>query len=119
MDSEILLRLAERSSSAEGIDVETFIDYLGHCAGRLSIVTVASAKPSQVLLIKGNQPLFVRSNTRLRIYAYASEAQILDAAGCIGGCWKGIDIPAWSALSVTIDGRLELVKISRYSAAGG
>ncbi len=104
VDSEILLRLAERNTTCSGIDVDGFIDDLACCAGRLSVVAVASSRPTEILLIKGNQPMELRYNADLALLAYASEPEILDNAWPARWTSEDIRLPAWTAVTVDADG---------------
>lgn len=120
VDSEILLRLAERNIGTDGIELDGFIDDLGRCAGRLSIITVAASRPDLIVLLKGNQPLVIRFNHQLNLYAYASEPSILDEAGCVGPKWQSICLPAWHTLAIDVVNSAEMVtsQVRPYSAGG-
>jgi len=101
VDSEILLRLAERNATCSGINVDGFIDDLACCAGKLSVVAVASSRPTEILLIKGNQPLELRHNAELAVLAYASEPGIIASAWPV--CWTLEDIRLPDGTSFTVD----------------
>ncbi|MHB0998539.1 MAG: class II glutamine amidotransferase [Armatimonadota bacterium] len=77
VDSELLLRIAQRHSDEHGLDIGGFISYLPDLHGRMSMAVVATSKPNEIILLKGNMPLEVRYNSKLNLIAYASEPRIL------------------------------------------
>ena len=95
VDSEVILRLAERNATASGIDPVGFAKDLALCRGRLSVVAVASNQPKRTLLIKGNQPLEVWRNQRRGLIVYASELAILDDAVGSESGWEEVRVPPW------------------------
>ena len=100
VDSEILLRLAERNAGKCGIDPIGFADGISLCRGKMSAVVVATNDPAKILLVKGNQPLEVRYHEAPGLIAYASESQILDIAIGSDTGWELIEIPAWRIVVV-------------------
>lgn len=72
VDSEILLRLAERNLTTNGIDISGLAEDLLLCSGRMSCVIAATNKPTEIILVKGNQPLEVRYSKHYRVLLYAS-----------------------------------------------
>ena len=95
VDSEILLRLAEKNTGKCGIDPVGFAEDISRCRGRLSAVVAATGDPTNILLIKGNQPLELRYHAARGLIAYASESQILDGVVGLETGWQVIRIPAW------------------------
>jgi len=100
VDSEIILRLAERNVVESGIAPVSFAEDVSRCRGRLSAVVVATGDPTRILLIKGNQPLEVRYHAARGLIIYASEAEILDSAIGHDTGWEVIEIPAWRLVVV-------------------
>ncbi|MBI2844861.1 MAG: glucosamine 6-phosphate synthetase [Armatimonadetes bacterium] len=100
VDSEILLRLAERNAGKCGIDPVGLADDISRCRGRLSSVLIATSHPTKILLIKGNQPLEARYHETRELIAYASEPEILDSAIGSDRGWEVIEIPAWRLVVV-------------------
>jgi len=100
VDSEIILRFAERNVTASGIDPIGLGDDLALCRGRLSAIVIATSDPTRILLVKGNQPLEVRYHEGHGLVAYASESEILDDAIGSDSGWTAIDIPAWRIVVV-------------------
>ena len=100
VDSEIILRLAERNVVESGIAPVSFAEDVSRCRGRLSAIAVVMSDPTKILLIKGNQPLEVRYHAARGIIAYASESEILDSAIGSDSGWEAIDIPAWRLVIV-------------------
>ncbi len=95
VDSEVVLRMAERNASKSGIDPAGLAEDLALCRGRLSAVVVATGDPRKVLLVKGNQPLEVRCNPVSGLVIYASEPEILDDATGQEQGWEDVYIPPW------------------------
>lgn len=100
VDSEILLRLAERNAGKCGIDPIGFAEDVSRCRGRLSAIAVATSDPTRTLLIKGNQPLEARYCEARGLIIYASEPEILDSAIGSDRGWEVIEIPAWHLVIV-------------------
>lgn len=80
VDSEILLRIAERNLGNDGIDHDGLAADLAYCRGRMSFVVTATTRPTEVILVKGNQPLELWYSQRHHVLLYASESEFLDEA---------------------------------------
>ena len=100
VDSEILLRLAERNAVECGIDPVGLADDISLCRGKMSAVVVATGDPAKILLVKGNQPLEVRYHEARGLIIYASEPEILDSAIGSDAGWEVIEILAWRLVVV-------------------
>ena len=100
VDSEVILRLVEKSVGRSGIDPVSFAEDVSRCRGRLSAIAVVMSDPTKILLIKGNQPLEVRYHAAHGLIAYASEPEILDTAIGHDTGWEAIEIPAWRLVVV-------------------
>lgn len=118
VDSEILLRIAERHITNDGIDTDNFIQDIALIRGRVSAVIASPQWPNKVYLLKGNQPLFMWWNRRMRIFAYASEQEILGRSIADIKSWQEIPIPAWRLVTVTLDKKPEL-EFEPFTLAGG
>ncbi|MEI7834069.1 MAG: glucosamine 6-phosphate synthetase [bacterium] len=100
VDSEILLRLAEKHTSPAGIDVPSYLRSLEGCTGRIAAVLVATARPEQILLLRGNMPLIVWYHSGLQALAYASEEAILQSAVGDPAPWLPLPLAPGEALLV-------------------
>ena len=80
VDSELLARIAQRHTSERGIDVEGFLDAFTPLDGSMSLALVATSRPDEIVLVKGDMPLEIRLHRRRRVVLYASESRIFDAA---------------------------------------
>ncbi|MHB9036973.1 MAG: class II glutamine amidotransferase [Armatimonadota bacterium] len=109
VDSEILLRLAEKHLTKSGIDPVGLAEDIAKCRGRLSAVIVATSDPTKILLVKGNQPLEVRCHRKRAIIAYASDPGILNAALSKEHSWEEIRIAEWRLVVVDIGEMVPLV----------
>ena len=107
VDSELLLRIAERYSSGSGLDLDRFLSDIEPLDGLMSAAIVVSSKPDEIILLKGNKPLDVRYHPRLEMIAYTSEAEILDAALMQRG-WQYIVLDHYEGLVVRADKNLHL-----------
>jgi glutamine phosphoribosylpyrophosphate amidotransferase len=118
VDSEILLRFAERNIRSNGIDVQGLMDDLSRCKGRLSMVAVSTNRPDQVFLIKGNMPLEIWHHPERRLLAYASEAQILASSVGDESGWRTLDIPPWTVAVVNTK-QLLPIRCNGFEQFGG
>lgn len=99
VDSELLVRLAQRHAGVQGLDVGGFIAHLPALHGRMSTALMATTKPNEVILLKGNMPLEVRLHRKRKVVAYASEPSILNYA-LKGNGWDVIPVSAGEGLVV-------------------
>ncbi len=112
VDSEVILRLAEKNLCSSEIDPVGLADDISRCQGRLSAVVIATSDPTKTLLVKGNQPLELRFHKRRGLIAYASEAEILDEAIGNARGWTDIEIPAWHI--AVVDTRSLVMPLTLY-----
>lgn len=103
VDSEILLRLAERNLMRDGLDLGGLADDLSLCRGRLSCVIAATNNPTEIVLVKGNQPLEFRYSRHHQVLLYASEAEFLDDALGEKKGWVEWQIPSMRMIVVSAD----------------
>jgi len=101
VDSEILLRIAERNMGHDGIDPDGLAADLAWCRGRMSLVVVATCDPTTVILVKGNQPLEFRYSETMDVLLYASESEFLDDALGDAGGWTEWPVSPMRIVSVS------------------
>ena len=92
VDSELLARIAQRHIGAQGIDIDAFLNDLIPLDGSMSLALVATTRPEEIILLKGNMPLEVRIQPRTRALLYASESRILDRAIATEEGWEPIPL---------------------------
>jgi len=80
VDSELLARLAQRHAGSEGLDLPAFLADVAPLDGRISLALVATTRPEEIILLKGNMPLEVRVHPDRQVLVYASEVRILELA---------------------------------------
>ena len=80
VDSELLARIAQRHAGGDGLDVQAFLADLVLLDGRMSLALVATTRPEEIILLKGNMPLEVRVHAGRQVLVYASESRILELA---------------------------------------
>lgn len=78
VDSELLARIAQQHSGQDGLNLDAFLADLAPLCGSMSLALMATTRPEEIILIKGNMPLEVRINPHSRTLLYASEIRILD-----------------------------------------
>jgi glutamine phosphoribosylpyrophosphate amidotransferase len=100
VDSELLARIAQRHTDERGIDVEGFLDALSPLDGSMSVALVATSRPDEIVLLKGNMPLEIRMHRRKRVVLYASESRILAAALGDDAGWENIPLAPGEALAI-------------------
>jgi len=80
VDSELIVRLADKSIVNTDIALKRLLPALRTCHGQLSAVIVNLGNPGRILLLKGNRPLTAYYHEDLNVVAYSSEARHLDRA---------------------------------------
>lgn len=101
VDSELLARLAQRHTGEAGIDVDAFLAALAPLEGSMSAALIATHRPDEIVLLKGNMPLEVRIHRNRRLLLYASEPRIFDAAIGDEAGWEAIPVAPGEALVVS------------------
>jgi len=101
VDSELLARLAQHNTAYNSIDVEGFLAGLTQLEGSMSAALVATSRPDEILLLKGNMPLEVRFHRRRHLLIYASESRILDMAIDNETGWEEMPIAPGEALAIS------------------
>lgn len=99
VDSELLLRIAERHAGDSGLDIEGFLAGIESLDGLMSASIVVSSKPGEIILLKGNKPLEVRYHPGLEMVAYASEEEILEAALILDG-WEDVALAPYEGMLI-------------------
>lgn len=107
VDSELLLRIAERHSSEAGLNIGGLLDDLEQVDGLMSVAFVVSSRPDEIILLKGNRPLEVRYHGGLGIVAYASEAEIVEGALVRKG-WQEVTLDHYEGLIIHVGRDLRL-----------
>ncbi len=93
VDSELVLRLADRFADMGTLDLPGFIDALRPARGQLSAIFASLCAPEVTYVIHGNRPLVLRTHRRYRVIAYSSEARFLDdVLGDLPG-WRPLRLP--------------------------
>jgi len=92
VDSELLARLVQRHTDAHGIDLDAVLAEFSLLDGSMSLALVATTRPEEIILLKGNMPLDIRMHRRTRVLVYASEARILDRALAGGTGWEMVPL---------------------------
>lgn len=77
VDIELLLRLAYRHMSQDGLAIQDMIQDLALCAGQIAAVIVAGSHPNKVIFVRHDRPLWTAYHGDLDLLVYASEAEIL------------------------------------------
>jgi glucosamine 6-phosphate synthetase-like amidotransferase/phosphosugar isomerase protein len=100
VDSELLARIAQRHAGTSGIDLDAVLGDFSQLDGRMSLALVATTRPEEIILLKGNMPLEVRIQPRTRVLVYASEARILDRALTGESGWEPLPLAHGEGLVV-------------------
>jgi len=100
VDSELLLRLAQHHAGVNGLDVPAFLTDVEPLDGRMSLALVATTRPEELILLKGNMPLEVRIHPDRQVLCYASEARILDIALAGDAGWQPLPLVRGEGLIV-------------------
>jgi amidophosphoribosyltransferase len=94
VDSELLLRLACRHLSQDGLAVADMIHDLAFCAGHMAAVMAVVSRPDEVLFLRRDRPIWIAYHDGLDLLAYASESTILLQALSDCQAWKLQHMPA-------------------------
>lgn len=100
VDSELLARIAQRHAGVTGLALDAILADLSPLEGSMSLALVATTRPEEIILLKGNMPLEVCIQPRARILAYASEARILDRALAGDAGWETVPLAHGEGLVV-------------------
>lgn len=100
VDSELLARIAQRHTDAEGTALDAVLADLTPLDGSMSLALVATTRAEEIILLKGNMPLDVRIQPRTRVLVYASEARILDRALTGEAGWEPLPLAYGEGLIV-------------------
>lgn len=94
VDSEILFRMAATTTTRAGcIDLGRYTTRLRHCRGQIAAVMASRRDPRTVLMLKGNNPLELRWNPRLRAILYASVPAYLNRVLAGEKGWHEVPMP--------------------------
>jgi hypothetical protein len=92
--------MAQQHAGTAGIDFEAFLHELLPIEGSMSLALVATTRPEEMILLKGNMPLEVRIQPHIRLLIYASEARILDRALTGESGWETLPLTHGEGLVV-------------------
>jgi len=100
VDSELLARLAQHHTGQDGTNIADFLAGLSPLEGSMSAALVATSRPDEILLLKGNMPLEILLHRKRRLLLYASERRILDRV--LGGeaGWEEVFLAPGEALVI-------------------
>lgn len=97
VDSELLLRLAERHLGPTAMNLRAFLRDVACSAGQLAAVLAMSAPRGKVVFLRRDRPLHVAWHPTRRLLAYASELAILEQAVPAKSTWQFHSLPAETA----------------------
>ena len=97
VDSEVLLRLACRHVTPEGLALPALLQDLTCCAGQLAVVLAVASHPDEVIFIRRDKPLYLAYHAGMHLLAYASEDTILQRALPWASQWQIQPIPVNTA----------------------
>ena len=98
VDSELLFRLASITARGGRINRKRLLKRIKHCRGNMAVVMASTARPDEILILKGNKPLEFRYHPELNVVLYASENTFLDAALTSQKGWRPMRIKAMRAI---------------------
>jgi len=97
VDSEVLLRLACRHVTPEGLALPALLQDLTYCAGQLAVVLAVASHPDEMIFIRRDKPLYLAYHAGMHLLAYASEDAILHRALPWASQWQIHPIPVNTA----------------------
>jgi len=100
VDSELLARIAQCHTGTGEIDLDAVLADLAPLDGSMSLALVATTRPEEIILLKGNMPLEIRMHLRTRVLLYASDARILDRSLAGEAGWEPLPLTHGEGLVV-------------------
>lgn len=112
VDSELIARLADYYAPDGKIKVGRFLNSLKYCRGQLTSILTSFIAPEEVIVLKGNRPLSLRYNKKLKAIFYSSEEIQLDAVLHGEGNWIKLKLAPMTCAVFNVDKltKVELVK---------
>ena len=92
VDSEVLFRLADKSIQDGVINLPQYKSYLERCLGTMTCVLVSKKDPSNVFLVKGDNPLEVYYSSKYDVLIYSSVQSYIEDSIFDDVSWKRLDI---------------------------
>jgi glucosamine 6-phosphate synthetase-like amidotransferase/phosphosugar isomerase protein len=114
VDSELIFRLADRFAVNGGVDLIGLMEALALCRGQMSAVLASCLEPGVVAVLKGNKPLSMAYSPKMRAVLYASQADFITLALGETKGWRGLEIPAMTAMTFRCT-NLKEVRIEKFS----
>ena len=99
VDSELLFRLADNAFGNDRLNIDRFKKRLCRCRGQITAVMSCRTEPGSVIVLKGNKPLELSWNKRMRAVLYASDALHLDAVLDGEPGWRELSVSPMNMLS--------------------
>jgi glucosamine 6-phosphate synthetase-like amidotransferase/phosphosugar isomerase protein len=96
VDSELLFRLANSAVRNGWLNIDRFKKRLRRCRGQITAIMTCRTEPGTVFMLKGNKPLELRWNKRMRAILYASDSIYLDAVLAEEKGWRDLPVPPMS-----------------------
>lgn len=96
VDSELLFRMADSAVRNGFLNIERFQRKIRRSRGQISSVMASRTEPGTVLVLKGNKPLDLRWNKRMRTILYASDSIYLDSVLVEEKGWRALPVPPMS-----------------------
>jgi glucosamine 6-phosphate synthetase-like amidotransferase/phosphosugar isomerase protein len=99
VDSEVLFRLIAHHATRDGLHLQPFLQSAASLQGALSAIALNLHCPDEVIVLKGNRPLYFRNHRRLGVLAYASDDLYLEEGAPAEDGWEPYTLPAMTATS--------------------
>ncbi len=93
VDSELLVQLVNACVTGTKLDERTMDRALAYIEGNMSAVMVNLNNPNELIIIKGDRPLFFFTNSEKRAMLYSTERQVLEAVTKGEKGWGELKIP--------------------------
>jgi glucosamine 6-phosphate synthetase-like amidotransferase/phosphosugar isomerase protein len=100
VDSEVLFRLINRHADQYGFDLDGVVTTLRRCRGFMTAIALNTQCPEEILLLRGNRPLCMRTHPGLGVWAYASLEYQLTASCPVAQGWVPFTLPEMVALVI-------------------
>jgi glucosamine 6-phosphate synthetase-like amidotransferase/phosphosugar isomerase protein len=103
VDSELIVRLADKCAPGGKIQIDKLLDGIKHCRGQLTAVLTSLVNPKEVVILKGNKPLSLFYNPKINAIIYSSETTHIMTALRGDRNWLKLNLPHMTCVVFNVE----------------